>query len=60
MEQMYDVGPPPFSISWSLPTNQAGSVENLPYLKDGIKNHLHRYTKKQAKDGYSDVVLAYL
>jgi len=59
MEQIYDTKIPPHGIMRPL-ANQAGSIEKLPYLKDDIKNHLHKCGKKQAKGSDADAVLAYL
>ena len=40
--------------------NQAGGLDELPYLKDEMKYHLHKYRKEQTRDGDADALLAYL
>ncbi|KAJ8446978.1 hypothetical protein Cgig2_006606 [Carnegiea gigantea] len=46
---MYDAGIPPCNIMRSL-ANQVRGLDKLPYLKDDMKYHLHKYRKEQTKD----------
>ena len=59
MEQMYDVGIPPRCIYRSMP-NQAGSIEELSYLKTHMENHLYKHSHEQVEGGDAEAVLAYL
>ena len=59
MEWMNDVCIPPCCLYRSM-ENCAGSVEELPYLKANMENHLYKHMRGQVKGSDAEVVLAYL
>ena len=40
--------------------NRVRGLDELPYLKDDLKYHLHKYRKEQTRDGDADALLASL